>query len=334
MMNGPNNYASASSNGLLPDFLFQQLTMPAVSAASVATAQSPAMATAMLPMTDLRQQQQPQPNQQLSRQVLLEVAADDASSPYHQMKFPFKLFHLLTEAERCGFSHIISWIPTGDGFRVHDPKAFAKTIMPKFFGMSHYKSFQRQLSLYSFKRANDGIKRDAYMHPCFLRSNRELCNFIPREKKKTAHQQQLLPNHNSDTKQGPSNRPETKKNVQNEVDVDTQQHQQAQSQPTSLPISASSPQEEEDQEVQFPGKLGEPRNGSIANHPSGASTWMREHDQWLSYYVSFLVFGDKRSALDSSDSICSGAFVPDLQNKENVSLEDVCDEIVLTFGHH
>jgi hypothetical protein len=74
-------------------------------------------------------------------------------------KFPFKLHHLLNEADRCGFDRIISWIPTGDGFRVHDPKTFAKLIMPRYFEMSHYKSFQRQLSLYSFKRSSEGVHR-------------------------------------------------------------------------------------------------------------------------------------------------------------------------------
>ena len=89
------------------------------------------------------------------------VITDNSETATHgsSLKFPFKLHHILSEAERCGFTHIISWIPTGDGFRVHDAKAFTATIMPKYFGMTHFKSFQRQLSLYSFKRATEGLNR-------------------------------------------------------------------------------------------------------------------------------------------------------------------------------
>lgn len=75
------------------------------------------------------------------------------------LKFPFKLHHILSEAERLGFDHVIAWTAAGDGFRVYEPKTFARTVMPRFFGMSHYKSFQRQLSLYSFRRATEGINR-------------------------------------------------------------------------------------------------------------------------------------------------------------------------------
>jgi HSF-type DNA-binding len=89
------------------------------------------------------------------------IHADVDPSGSH-LKFPFKLHHILSEAERLGFVHIIGWTPAGDGFRVYEPKSFARTIMPKYFGMSHYKSFQRQLSLYSFKRATEGVNRGKY----------------------------------------------------------------------------------------------------------------------------------------------------------------------------
>jgi hypothetical protein len=92
---------------------------------------------------------------QQQQQLRLSNNAEEYHSSDEGMKFPFKLHHLLEEADRLGFDDIVSWVPTGDGFRVHNPKAFAAVIMPLYFEMSQYKSFQRQLSLYSFKRSSE-----------------------------------------------------------------------------------------------------------------------------------------------------------------------------------
>jgi hypothetical protein len=130
----------------------------------------------------------------------------------NEIKFPFRLWDMLDEAEKEGWEHIICWLPEGDGFRILDANAFAKNVMTRYFTMRHFKSFQRQLSLYSFKRETDGRKRgkqgyrdslafskvplltislhllslfvDAYCHPYFCRANRDLCVFVPREKKR------------------------------------------------------------------------------------------------------------------------------------------------------
>jgi hypothetical protein len=77
----------------------------------------------------------------------------------NDVKFPFKLWDMLDEAEKQGWEHIICWLPEGDGFRVLDSDAFAKDVMPRYFTMRHFKSFQRQLSFYSFKRETEGRKR-------------------------------------------------------------------------------------------------------------------------------------------------------------------------------
>lgn len=82
----------------------------------------------------------------------------------NEIKFPFRLHQMLEESEKEGFTYIISWIPSGDGFRILDPTAFAKEIMPRYFSMSRYKSFQRQLSLYSFKRETEGLRRGTSIH--------------------------------------------------------------------------------------------------------------------------------------------------------------------------
>ena len=59
--------------------------------------------------------------------------------------FPMKLHDMLTMSEFKGLDSIISWLPNGRAFKVHDPKLFATEIMGEHFHQSKFKSFQRQL---------------------------------------------------------------------------------------------------------------------------------------------------------------------------------------------
>ena len=68
-------------------------------------------------------------------------------------EFPMKLHQLLHDAETNGNSHIVSWIPskeedgttTYQGFQVHQPDKFTKTIMPNYFKQTRFTSFTRQV---------------------------------------------------------------------------------------------------------------------------------------------------------------------------------------------
>ena len=57
--------------------------------------------------------------------------------------FPWMLHALLDDAEKNGNDHIISWTPSGTSFRVHDRNAFMKTILPRYFRQTKFKSFVR-----------------------------------------------------------------------------------------------------------------------------------------------------------------------------------------------
>ena len=129
--------------------------------------------------------------------------------------FPVQLYLILEAAPEHGFDDIISWLPTNDGFKVHDGPKFEKTIMPRFFKkqtrykvslmnissfihlficririhsniMTHWcccyiQSFLRQLNLYRFER-NSNMKKDkdCYRHKNFIRGNFELCQSMHR----------------------------------------------------------------------------------------------------------------------------------------------------------
>jgi hypothetical protein len=61
--------------------------------------------------------------------------------------FPVKLHRMLSELEQEGKDDVCSFLPHGRAFAVHKPKQFANEIMPKYFRMSRFSSFQRQLNL-------------------------------------------------------------------------------------------------------------------------------------------------------------------------------------------
>ena len=60
--------------------------------------------------------------------------------------FPVKVYEMLENAEKKHFSHIVSWNESGNGFMVHDKDHFTKEIVPHYFNLTKYKSFQRQVS--------------------------------------------------------------------------------------------------------------------------------------------------------------------------------------------
>ena len=94
----------------------------------------------------------------------------DCKSP-----FPFKLYEMLEDAALHGYDDIVSWSPDGKAFKVHKPNEFAEQIMTRFFRQSKYKSFLRQLHIYSFKRINqkDPKLGGAYFHKDFVRGEKE-----------------------------------------------------------------------------------------------------------------------------------------------------------------
>jgi hypothetical protein len=72
---------------------------------------------------------------------------------------------------------IVSWLPHGMAFRIHKPKAFAEHVMPKYFNKTKYRSFQRQLQIYGFRRVKDknSSENGAYYHKAFVRGQKSLC---------------------------------------------------------------------------------------------------------------------------------------------------------------
>jgi hypothetical protein len=97
--------------------------------------------------------------------------------------FPRKLHELLETVEREGCESIISWLPDRQSFKVHDQKAFSDQILPRYFKLTKYKSFQRQLNIYGFERISDNSSnRGGYSHTYLVRGDPKLCVNMIRQK--------------------------------------------------------------------------------------------------------------------------------------------------------
>ena len=81
--------------------------------------------------------------------------------------FPRKLHKLLDRSE---FKDVITWLPHGRSFIIYDSDRFMTEVLPRYFkGGIKYRTFQRQLNIWNFKRITMGIDEGSYYSQFFLR---------------------------------------------------------------------------------------------------------------------------------------------------------------------
>lgn len=78
-------------------------------------------------------------------------SAPSALTPPDEQLFPRKLHQMLNEASDKGFEDIVAWGHDPSCFNVHKKKTFEESVLPKYFKMTKYKSFTRQLHNYDFQ---------------------------------------------------------------------------------------------------------------------------------------------------------------------------------------
>jgi hypothetical protein len=93
---------------------------------------------------------------------------------------------MLEDMANSNSQNVVSWQPHGKAFRVHQPEVFARTIMRRYFNQTHYKSFQRQLHIYGFRRIKKGKDMGGYYHSLFSRHKKSMSLRMTREKIKGA----------------------------------------------------------------------------------------------------------------------------------------------------
>ena len=102
--------------------------------------------------------------------------------------FPLKLYRMLQTVTEEGKDNIVGWGQDGLSFHVHDTDLFLTDILPSYFRQTKYKSFQRQLNFYGFRRINHGPLEGSYCHEWFVRGNEEQCKKIRRQTNQEAQQ--------------------------------------------------------------------------------------------------------------------------------------------------
>jgi len=98
--------------------------------------------------------------------------------------FPTILYKLLTDARSDGREDIICFHPHGRSFVVNNIKDFERELMRKYFNMSSWRSFRRQLNLYDFIRVPCGHDAGSYYHRYFVQGSPHLLNQIKRTRLK------------------------------------------------------------------------------------------------------------------------------------------------------
>jgi len=97
---------------------------------------------------------------------LVSSGVDFKDSPtMKEPTFPVKLHMILSNPK---FSDIISWLPHGRSWRIHNQKEFENKVIPVYFSHGRYSSFARQISGWNFKRVTAGVDFNSYYHEVSL----------------------------------------------------------------------------------------------------------------------------------------------------------------------
>lgn len=152
-----------------------------------------------LALAKLLQGQAPQPAQAPVLPPHAEMLPNDRRRKGRTGTFPQKLHQMLSELEmQEGGAEIASFLPHGRAFAIHKPRDFVKYVMPKYFRMSRFSSFQRQLNLYDFQRITEGPEKGGYYHEMFVQGRPILCTMMKRNKIKGVKNQKKDGNNSED----------------------------------------------------------------------------------------------------------------------------------------
>ena len=96
-----------------------------------------------------------------------------------EIRFPNLLYSILQNDEH---SHIISWMPSGKAFIIHNLRDLETVVLPLYFKTAKLKSFQKQLNIYGYERVKLKNKSTIYLHDHFIQHNPELLLLVIRVK--------------------------------------------------------------------------------------------------------------------------------------------------------
>jgi hypothetical protein len=114
--------------------------------------------------------------------VYTAVAPRDRNARGPATSFPLKLHQMLDQAEQCGYQDIVSWLPGGKAFKIHNPEGMV-SILKTHFNQTKYKSFLRQIQNYGFHRFTRGPRKGVCTHKLFVQWDPLLCLQMKRSNK-------------------------------------------------------------------------------------------------------------------------------------------------------
>jgi hypothetical protein len=93
---------------------------------------------------------------------------------------------MLDDAPRYGHQLVVSWLPHGKAFLIHDRPFFASNIMPFYF-KSKFTSFRQLLRNHGFAQmGGNGWDEGSYYHKVFIRDDPSLCRGLTQQQMKEA----------------------------------------------------------------------------------------------------------------------------------------------------
>lgn len=107
--------------------------------------------------------------------MVFNAIVDDSES------FPNKLLALIQTASDNDLLDAISWLPHGRAIAIRDEDLFMG-IVTRFFKVSVFRSFTRQLHLWGFSRVQRGPEKGAWWNPHFLRNRPDVMRRLVRRK--------------------------------------------------------------------------------------------------------------------------------------------------------
>jgi len=100
--------------------------------------------------------------------------------------FLVRLRVMLNDASRDGNESVVTWMPHGKAFMIHDRNYFSNSIMPNYF-KSKFTSFRQALRNHGFAQmGGNSWDEGAYYHKLFLRDEPLLCQGLTHEQMKKA----------------------------------------------------------------------------------------------------------------------------------------------------
>ena len=97
--------------------------------------------------------------------------------------FLLKLRQMIDE-EECKISPVVEWAYHGTAFVIYDIEEFSVRVLPHYFNLQKYKSFQRQLHYFGFRKwTKTTTTVCTYSHPEFQRDAIEQMSRIVRKKR-------------------------------------------------------------------------------------------------------------------------------------------------------